>query len=239
MDSIDLLKQTAPNWITVKTYAPQTLMFSAQIGRAGGLQSRAYDLRATCRSPEFVSVSEEVTGTLLPASCPERHVNPDGSFCVGLNAGKQIGDLTEAAAWWRKLEVFLECQETAHNTGRWPLQIQLSHGGAGAIQVQAEEVAKLCNRSAELEDAILFDSGPIAMATRNLEAGVKNARAQCLCGRTDKRGKPLIRKNCQTEPDECLVLLETKRRKSLRDFWATFKNERCCGSISTCLFKRD
>lgn len=234
MGSVDLLKRVAPNWVTVIDTTPDSLRFRAKINRAGGIQSREYRLRATSLHAHVVSVSEEVIGTLLPAWCPERHVNPGGSFCLGLNAGNNIGDLTDAAAWWRKVEVFLECQEVAHNTGRWPLHIQLSHGEAGAIQLQAEEIAKTLNRTNELEGSILFNSGVIAKAARQLIFGVRHSRAECLCGRKDKHGKALIRKTCQRKFDDCLILLEVKRRGAVKDFWTSFKNEKCCGSISTC-----
>ena len=108
MESVELLRQVAPNWVTIITFKPDALTFAATIGRAGGIQSREYRLLVSCPAPATVSVSEEVIGTLLPAWCPERHVNPGGSFCLGLNAGAHIGNLTDAVAWWRKIEVFLE-----------------------------------------------------------------------------------------------------------------------------------
>src|SRR5437016_897322 len=107
--------------------------------RSSGRRTRQYDLTVH-EIAGHLEVRENGSSSLLPRHCPERHINTDGSFCVGLRAGEGICDAITARQWWDKLQVFLICQETAHETGDWPKYAELSHGAAGQYQRRAEEV---------------------------------------------------------------------------------------------------
>jgi hypothetical protein len=56
---------------------------------------------------------------LLPASCPERHINIDGSFYLYWAEAEPnaIVDASAAEIWWGKLLVFLKRQQTASCCG--------------------------------------------------------------------------------------------------------------------------
>jgi hypothetical protein len=82
----------------------------------------------------------------LPASCLERHINYDGSFCLAWSGegNGNISDEAQARAFWTNLEKFLNSQLAASKTGRWPGQQNArAHGAAAAHQDRAE---KICER---------------------------------------------------------------------------------------------
>ena len=83
---------------------------------------------------------ERAIGSTMPACCPQRHINTNGSFCIELRAGERIANGT-APAWWDKMHAFAMCQETAAETGFWPNEAQISHGGAGEVELAAEDAA--------------------------------------------------------------------------------------------------
>jgi hypothetical protein len=106
----------------------------------------------------------------LPPFCPQRHINEDGSFCLGFRAGTILGE-EGWAKWWDKLQVFLLCQEVASTTGEWPEGMQISHGTAGEIELRAEEVADSLGLRDIYENAVRNGSGPIAYFAKRVRAG--------------------------------------------------------------------
>ena len=233
--AVSILRQTAPNWVSVSKMQGTMLEIVALPIRAGGILSRQYDLKIESYTDTSVLIKENPVGKLLPQSCPERHVNPDATFCLGLNAGRQVGSVDEGLIWWRQLEVFLDCQETVHNTGAWPSHAQLSHGAAGETELLAEELALKCELLEEYRRAVQFNSGVIADAAHFLEkkGRLRNSRSICLCGRKSKRGAPLLKKDCAQFKGQCLIFFEVQRRKQVNVFWQSFK-QTCCGSVATC-----
>lgn len=213
----------------------------AAVPRAGGTRSRAYALQAEERRSKYYSgvvVGEEGVDRLLPLSCPDRHINDDGSFCLGLGAEHLIVDETSAGQWWDKLQVFLSCQETAHETRAWPDYAQLSHGDEAAqIQIHAEAVARDLGMPEVYEAAVATQTGPIVEAARRADLTAKrlrNGRAACPCGRVDKSGRTLLRRQCWGAKLDCLAVLEGLRLKAVRDFWATRTDAVCCGTMDCC-----
>jgi hypothetical protein len=72
---------------------------TAAVPRAGGSLSRSYRIVLAAQGRN-VSVKEAAGVRLLPASCPDRHINPDGAFCLGLHAGYLVEDAKTASEWW-------------------------------------------------------------------------------------------------------------------------------------------
>jgi hypothetical protein len=90
---------------------------------------------------EEVRVREVKPGTCLPARCPERHVQGDRTFCVGLHR-RTVRSLDEANAWWDQLWQYLICQAIAERMGVWPPANALDHGDAGHYHERALAIAE-------------------------------------------------------------------------------------------------
>jgi len=128
--------------------------------RASKTFTRLFELRLLHLGSD-VSVFEREIGNTLPSCCPERHINPDGSFCIGLRAGEGITAET-APAWWDKLHAFALCQETAE-AASGPTEAQLSHGAADEVELAAENAADQLGLRAVYREAVAFDTGLIAL----------------------------------------------------------------------------
>jgi hypothetical protein len=168
-------------------------------------------------------------------------MNPDGTFCLGLNAGHSILDSASAEAWWNKLGVFLTCQDTAHETRDWPPKIQISHGRAGETEIYGENIAEELGLLEEFQLAVREDRGPIADAAKKIRKSTGhliNGRTACVCGRTDKRGYIKLRRECRKANDACLPLIEAQRRLEEKYFWRALAGKHaCCGTMNTCPLK--
>jgi hypothetical protein len=184
-----------------------------------------------------MSVFEREIGRRLPTCCPERHINPDGSFCIGLRAGEGISDGT-APAWWDKMHAFVLCQETAAETGFWPSDAQLSHGSAGEVELAAEDAADQLGLRAVYREAVVFDTGLIASGLRKINAKtgmLRNGRNRCVCGRTDRHGRILLRRDCHCSGRGCPILLEHRRRVIIDGYWRSLRGHvTCCGTMKEC-----
>jgi len=208
--------------------------------RSSGRRTRQYDLIVHEIAGQL-KVRESGSHPLLPQHCPQRHINGDGSFCLGLRAGEGICDASTARQWWDKLQVFLVCQETAHESGDWPSYAELSHGTAGEYQRRAEEVAQELGVLEHYRDAVNGNAGSIANVARRVDPFTlrpRNGRAPCVCGRLDRRRRARLRRECWKAQLACLAVLEFQRRKALDQFWSSFgKKIRCCGTMLNCPLK--
>jgi len=178
---------------------------------------------------------------LLPTFCPDRHINSNGTFCLGLRAGHLVENTRTASEWWGKLLVFLNYQETAHETRTWPDYAQLSHGEEAAeIQLDAEDLARDLGVHEEYADAVRGNENAIATLARRVDLKtmhLRNGRAACVCGRIDKRGRPFLRRQCWKAGVKCLPVLERRRLEAVSSFWATFGDTPCCGTMDGCLLR--
>lgn len=207
--------------------------------RASGAPTRQYKLVIAVTPAGLIEVKENPIGSMLPTFCPQRHMNSNGTFCLGLNAGAVILEAGKTDAWWKKLGVFLTCQETAHETRHWPDMIEISHGAAGETEVRAEDEAEKLGLLAEYQMAVREDRGPIADAVKRIRETtglLVNGRAECVCGRTNKRGDIRLRRRCWKANDLCLPVEEARRRKQEKEFWQRLKRAKqpCCGTMDDC-----
>jgi len=93
-----------------------------------------------------VAVRESQPGQTLPAFCPDRHINSDGTFCLGWGPQdpSTITDETSARAWWSALVRYLEAQVTASKRRRWPgSENDRAHGEAAEYQDIVESAARV------------------------------------------------------------------------------------------------
>ena len=197
------------------------------------------DLRIEC-SGNRVLAYEAVIGAKLPPSCPERHINSNGSFCVGLDASEIVVDRDTANIWWNLLHNFLKLQQGASRTRVWPPRQELSHGDAGAHHQKALSAARMLGleddyyRMLEGEPAWFSQKFP---RVHKKEARLCNGRRACPKGCKNKKGSPIPRRECQRkEQIAALVLHERRRRKAEAAFWRTFikGDSSCCGTMRNC-----
>lgn len=91
-----------------------------------------------------VAYAREAQPGTLPPFCPDRHINPGGSFCLGwgTTSPSTVLDGDTARAWWSAVVHFLKLQLTASDTRRWANRSgQWAHGDAADHQANAEEAA--------------------------------------------------------------------------------------------------
>lgn len=235
--SIAALADTAPDWAELRLVDGRQAEIDAVLTRSSGAFTRLFELVVIHLAHE-VKVFERVSGKMLPTSCPDRHINDDGSFCLGLRAGEGIARET-AEAWWRKLHGFLLCQETAAESGLWPAGAQISHGEAGEIELRAEAAADTLGLLHAYREAVEFDIGPIAASLFKINRAtglLRNGRSACLCGRKDKRNNTLLRRDCHRL--SCPIVLEHERRAAAERFWRSMQGRPCCGTMRECPLKR-
>ena len=140
---IDLLLEAMPPWASATALDQVRLRADVVPPRLSGAPGDRFDLIVDTSAPE-ATVTEAVVGARLPATCPERHINYDGSFCLGLRRSA-VTSIEEAEAFWQTLRGYLLAQQFAERHGRWPAGRGLSHGFAGAdSQIAAEQAAARC-----------------------------------------------------------------------------------------------
>jgi len=233
---------SCPSWASIRSQTDFEIRLIAQIKRVSGKITRSYDLLINILHDGKVAVQEVSTNALLPLWCPQRHINANGTFCIGLRADSSVNDAASAENWWRALEVFLSCQETAFESRKWPPTLQLSHGDAADIQLRAEALAQKLNREKDYEAAVAYNEGPIAGLSRHVSritGRLTNPQAPCMCGYT--RGSQIKhRKDCARDNNLCLVVLENRRRKAELSFWRALTGKlTCCGTIDDCPIRKE
>jgi hypothetical protein len=260
MNSISLLAHTSPPWVDVVEQQSAKLIFKANPpSRSGVPGARSYDLMVVSGA-EALTVSEIVPGTLVPAFCVERHINPGSTFCLYLNSEHFLRTLDQARYWWSGLQAYLQHQQYAEKFRRWPLDGQMSHGTAANIQLQMEERAAEVGWKQEIAGAIFRKKGWLGGKLPRLTKGGKalvNARSHCprgclrkhhpyrksACTRLDclpdcrKQHPPILRADCPHRSSvEALVRLEHQRREIdalvIEELRRT--GYRCCGTMKDC-----
>lgn len=236
--SIAALAKCCPTWADFRRQDGREAHVDVVAVRASKTFTRLFELKVVHLADEIFVFERPVGGT-LPACCPERHINPGGSFCIGLRAGEGI-TTENAPVWWEKLYSFALCQETAQETGYWPREAQLSHGRAGEAELAAESAVHQLGLASAYREAVAFDSGFIANGLKKIDASsglLRNGRSACVCGRTDRRGRTLLRRDCHHRGHGCPIVLEHRRRILLAEYWSTLQGQKCCGTMNGCPLK--
>jgi len=160
--------------------------FALNITYALGLpdgEVRRFRLHIKTRAEVRVSVREVDTSRALPAGCPERHINYDGTFCLGMVDDEP--DLTMAAGvdrWWARLAGFLKLQILAEATGKWPKENAWRHGDAAVAQRELELLVADRPWLADVPVAV-FANGRVA--DRRARCPCASGRATLHCHETD------------------------------------------------------
>jgi len=198
-------------------------------------------LELVVRGKPVPIVAERVPGTDLPARCPERHVQGDRTFCVGLDR-PAVGGRDDAGLWWEHLRQYVLCQSVAKATGVWPPNHALDHGDAGGHHRNALEIAS--RLGIEDEYIAAYQDEPSWITDPDLRLlGRKdepiNGREPCPRG-CRVRGRPTvpkIRRKCRWRADLLrLVIEERKRRVELVRYWESVRKAGivCCRTMRSC-----
>jgi hypothetical protein len=211
---IALILLHAPDW--AKVTAPATrdsIRVLARPRHLSGAPARAYDLRVSVEAS--IRVAEWKPGVVLPARCPERHVNFDGSFCLGLTP--IIPNSDGALDFWAKLRGYLLCQDFAAECRRWPTGRWLSHGAAAEHQIEAEDAARRAGLAERYRAALEFKRGFLAGPLPDVQP----------------RARPSTERRLAIED---LICAERRRRAAEASFarWWVNNVARCCGTMDEC-----
>lgn len=266
MASLVHLLSVVPSWVDARVTGPGIANLKVLPPRASGIPVPGLDLFVRMDRDGGIFIAELQPGTVLPACCPERHINSDGTFCVHLDSTDAVGSREAAGAWWDSLRSFLIAQDYAHRRRVWPLHSQLSHGHAAAkVQIEMEELAGPLGWMEEVHLGIFrkegwLGSGLPHVRVRKGEVGpVPNARTPCprgcrtngrkpLCqdrlapvdARTD--ADPVLRADCPNRNAlEQLIRLEHRRRYFEAEVMKGLKEDGvvCCGTMSHCALAQE
>ena len=259
MNSLRLLLKHTPSWVQITEDKQVSAQMSCAPQKASGLIAGHYLLKLSLLRGGGVSVAEVEEVNSFPASCPERHINPDATFCISYGSTDPLTEAHAAIAWWEYLRMFLLHQEYAQKYGVWPLEGGLSHGDAARIQEKMEELAAPLNWMEEILVGMFRRKGWLAnslpKASQRLDR-LLNSRTPCPRGCTRQAdsnrsivcrpadtdpevtdGKPILRADCPNRSAlERIALLEHRRRKAQNDFIRDICKDapKCCGTMKYC-----
>lgn len=187
-------------------------------------------------------VREEVPGTNLPCRCPERHIQGDQTFCLGLRY-LNVQSAEKARQWWVQLDQFLRCQGVAELTRVWPVNQSLDHGDAGEHHERALSLAAEAGLEEEYASARLGEPSWMTDPKLHLfdqKGRAINGRARCPRG-CRRRARGRLVRTLRTDCDNRQLLVdlaytENLRRKALDRYWkAVFASgEKCCRTMRGC-----
>jgi hypothetical protein len=158
----------------------------------------------------------------LPAGCPDRHINRDGSFCLGWGSSLPLfpTDRNGARGWWKLIVGYLQQQLQAAELRAWPGEAW-RHGRAAEFQDAFDVVAGTVPAGVvDIATASKLPSiGPFRIYQR---------RRPCPCG----SGRAI--KDCHEPEMVVLSKLEQKMRDAEKAFWRGWSGETCCKTIDNC-----
>ncbi|WP_424300196.1 E2 domain-associated cysteine-rich protein [Castellaniella sp.] len=200
-----------------------------------------------------VSVREEPPKH-LPAFCPERHINYDGTFCLYYPAASrlEVHDDASAIAWVETLYKYLKLQDRAKRLRKWPNASSWAHGDAAHQQLRALEAASALRH--DISNAV--EQGQIILKRRKskgrsiLEIWIGNNRIfsvwehhkrvvnqsrRCFClSSGSRRPKRLRRCNDHAQQAAELALAIRDWEDAEQRFWDSVTGRSCCGSCDNC-----
>ena len=216
---------------------------------SSGLMCREYHLELEAKDGTIM-VKECNEKRHLPAACPCRHLNYNGTFCLGLKMRPGVN--IKNSIWWEYLGIFLQFQEVAEKTKIWPQYVDengkiyndLSHGKAANHQLKAEKIASELGIRDCYDDAMLDRKNVLSNLPVNSEKNeyskrpFKNGRSPCPSG-CKKKGKPILRRNCNRKYLWAKFFEEeTDRQLEAKKFADTFGDAKCNLDMEHCEFKK-
>lgn len=252
MSPLGFLRATAAqNHAVLLDGDDETARFSVQPPLPSGAPSPEYKLVIKTIGQSVTAA--EIDPTLLPEFCPERHINPGGTFCLYW-AEAEDGDIVDedtANLWWGKLLLFLRHQRTAGKLREWPGQGDArAHGNAARYQAQAEQEADVLGQT--LRQALrdnrlttkkrksgrigLYLNGKRLLSVFLKERRVMTLRQRCKCAEAEQRRLPIVDCGDHGAAIVRLVLAMEAWKSAEAEFSKTFKSlsYKCCGTMDNC-----
>ncbi|MEP9358082.1 E2 domain-containing protein [Sphingomonas sp. KR3-1] len=187
----------------------------------------------------FLIVGERTPGDRLPAACPELHINPGGSFCIG-RWSFRVREARQVAAFWQSLGEYLVNQHHAGRRGFWPGGRWLSHGAVAAdAQLEAEKAAEEAGIGEEYSAWLETGEGWLGrMPPVDPTTGRLHLRGiSCPRGCEDANGLPMPLRACQHRATMVrLIEAEALRRGGEARFFNALRSQgaACCGRMAGC-----
>lgn len=237
--AIFYLADTAPAWFSIEKSNSDILVGHARVPKTpwalDGLHLHVFGRKVP-------RVREEVPGADLPCRCPERHIQGDKTFCLGLRY-LTVQSAEEARQWWVQLNQFLRCQGVAEVTRVWPVNQALDHGDAGQHHERALSLARKAGVEDEYAAARLDE--PSWLTDPKLHLFDRNGRpinGSATCPRGCKRrARGRLVRTLRTDCDKRQLLVdlaytERLRREALNKYWQDVfaSGEKCCRTMRGC-----
>lgn len=259
MSALSFVADVAADYsATVTHLGSSEVELTVNIRRADG-RVVSYDIVAYQKGDDVFA--KEKTPSRLPAFCPERHINSDGSFCLYWQEHDEMGvaDVAAAHRWWQTLREFLLLQERVARLGRWPGE-GWAHGSAAHYQNHAEAAASALGRAvseALQEGRLLVKAGPkvshpngptlrayidgVHVYTVWRKIGrITNKRQPCICarGKISRRNKF---RSCGDHASQAAQLATSmvEWKEAEAAFWAVFRDTECCGTCDDCPLRKN
>lgn len=241
-----IVDQAADHDASVLTWKGSELVVSLRLTLPSG-RTLTYVLRIDTSSRD--PVVREAATTHLPAFCPNRHINGDGSFCMGFPEDDAlfVEDPEGAAVWWQRLLKFLTLQEMARKLRRWPSSHEWAHGPEAAWhQRRAERCANaigprfvtgLAHRRLRAKHGrrasgfveMHEDSKRLYSAWKE-QPRVATLRQACICG----SGRPIFACRDHAGQAAALPIALLAMEKAEAAFWRLVSGKPCCGTLHDC-----
>lgn len=141
-DTFGLLQSVAPDYGATLIVAPEGGQAAITVVRPGG-SKHSFELVVVINGDRASAREAPGKGT-LPRFCPDRHINGDGSFCLGWGDDDPsvIDDVEDARRWWAAVYQFLLRQVGANSRRVFPgTEHGRAHGEAAKHQAKAEAAA--------------------------------------------------------------------------------------------------
>lgn len=197
----------APPWVTITGASENKILIVTSGHHPSGEPLRHYQLSVAVE-PRLNNglLAREIDGMrLLPSNCMQRHMNTDGSFCIGLGAPWLVVDQASAERWWSQLLGYLRCQDIADITRNWPPNRGLSHGEAGDIQLKAEVLAEKLGLLVQYREAVEYGAEWPPMGVDDSEDYLELLELERRRVRLDQEFKVYIDYPCCNTMDKCPI----------------------------------
>jgi len=218
--------------------------------------SRRVTYRLVLSANGDVAYAREASPDKLPGYCPQLHINPDSTFCMGWGgaADLKVTDEESAREWWSRLHGYLRLQHRAKRLRRWPGK-EWAHGDAARHQHYAEQHASLLGEdfTRDLEaqnirvsawNRLLPSHGRLLRVYRDNTliytvseklGRVLNTRQKCVCLEGDvKRHRRLRSCSGHAKAAAGLALSIWEWAQAEEKFWAAVQTRKCCGQMDGC-----
>jgi hypothetical protein len=68
---------------------------------------------------------------------------------------------------------------------------------------------------------------------------LRNGRSACVCGRADRHGRVMLRRECHLSEPGCPIVLEHRRRALVDEYWRSLRGHvACCGTMRECPLRK-